>query len=174
MGADVLRDQRLVARQCHGLVLQGTEGVQGLGQGMGVAVRGLVCVRASVRRPQWGKQVEHVAQLAGATAQAVAECLRRQHVGKVTADRTLPLIFADHLRQAGIAVEYDPQLGVMGRRAKDPQEVEWLRAAQKATEDATKKQVDDFKRLFGDAPAADAPKATTAPAAPTDTPAAAS
>jgi sec-independent protein translocase protein TatB len=43
--------------------------------------------------------------------------------------------------------------------------------AKKATEDATKKQVDDFKKLFGDAPAADAPKA---PATSTDTTAAAS
>ena len=43
--------------------------------------------------------------------------------------------------------------------------------AKKATEDATKKQVDDFKKLFGDVPAADAPKA---PSATTDTPAAAS
>jgi sec-independent protein translocase protein TatB len=43
--------------------------------------------------------------------------------------------------------------------------------AKKATEDATKKQVDDFKKLFGDAPAADAPKAT---ATSTDTTAAAS
>ena len=44
--------------------------------------------------------------------------------------------------------------------------------AKKATEDATKKQVDDFKKLFGDVPAADAPR--TAPTASTDTPAAAS
>ena len=40
--------------------------------------------------------------------------------------------------------------------------------AKKAAEDTTKKQVDDFKKLFGDQPAADAPKAST------DTPAAAS
>ncbi|MFO1132524.1 MAG: Sec-independent protein translocase protein TatB [Hyphomicrobiales bacterium] len=49
--------------------------------------------------------------------------------------------------------------------------------AKKATEDATKKQVDDFKKLFGDVPAADAPKApaaSTASTATTDTPAAAS
>ena len=44
--------------------------------------------------------------------------------------------------------------------------------AKKATEDATKKQVDDFKKLFGDVPAADAPKTVTT--ASTDTPAAAS
>ena len=30
--------------------------------------------------------------------------------------------------------------------------------AQKAAEDASKKQVDDFKKLFGDVPATDAPK----------------
>ena len=40
--------------------------------------------------------------------------------------------------------------------------------AKKATEDASKKQVDDFKKLFGDAPATDAPKISP------DTPAAAS
>ena len=71
-----------------------------------------------------------------ATAQAVAECLRRQGVDRVEADRTLPLVFAEHVRRAGIAVEYDPLLGVMSRRAKDAQEVEWLAAAQRATEDA--------------------------------------
>ncbi|MFM1935098.1 MAG: hypothetical protein RI990_57 [Planctomycetota bacterium] len=71
-----------------------------------------------------------------ATAQAVAECLRRQGIGRVVADRTLPLVFAEHVRLAGMVVEYDPQLGVMGRRAKDAQEIEWLAAAQRATEDA--------------------------------------
>jgi Xaa-Pro aminopeptidase len=71
-----------------------------------------------------------------ATAQAVAECLRRQGIDRVEADRTLPLIYAEHVRRAGIAVEYDPQLGVMSRRTKDAQEVEWLAAAQRATEDA--------------------------------------
>ena len=45
--------------------------------------------------------------------------------------------------------------------------------AKKAAEDATKKQVDDFKKLFGDVPAADAPKPVTSSSA-TDTPAAAS
>jgi sec-independent protein translocase protein TatB len=33
--------------------------------------------------------------------------------------------------------------------------------AKKVADDASKKQVDDFKKLFGDAPAADAPKAST-------------
>ncbi len=44
-------------------------------------------------------------------------------------------------------------------------------SAKKTVEDASKKQVDDFKKLFGEVPAADAPKAS---AAATDTPAATS
>jgi Xaa-Pro aminopeptidase len=56
-----------------------------------------------------------------ATAQAVAECIRRQGVTHVVADRTLALVYAEHLRLAGIAVEYDPLLGVMARRSKDAQ-----------------------------------------------------
>ena len=37
--------------------------------------------------------------------------------------------------------------------------------AKKATEDATKKQVDDFKKLFGEVPATEAPKPATPPSA---------
>jgi Xaa-Pro aminopeptidase len=85
-----------------------------------------------------------------ATAQAVAECLRRQGVAKVVSDRTLPLIYADHLRQAGIALEYDALMGVTARRAKDAQEVEWLRAAQRATEDAMRMACETVARAIPD------------------------
>jgi Xaa-Pro aminopeptidase len=71
-----------------------------------------------------------------ATAQAAAECLRRAGVARVVADRTLPLIFAEMIRQAGIALECDMQLGILERRAKDEQEVAFLREAQQATEGA--------------------------------------
>jgi len=71
-----------------------------------------------------------------ATAQALAECLRRRGVGEVRADRTLPLIFVEHLRLAGIGVRYDADLGVAERRRKDGQELDWLRAAQAVTEEA--------------------------------------
>ena len=54
-----------------------------------------------------------------ATAQALAECLRRKGVTEARADRSMPLIFAEHLRLAGIAVRYDAELGVVERRAKD-------------------------------------------------------
>ena len=86
-----------------------------------------------------------------ATAQAVAECLRRQQITLVIADRTLPLIFADHLRQAGIALEYDAGMGVLSRRAKDTQEVEWLQSAQRATEDAMRMACETVARANADA-----------------------
>jgi Xaa-Pro aminopeptidase len=71
-----------------------------------------------------------------ATAQAVAECLRRAGVGRVRADRSLPLIYAHFLGLAGIALECDVEMGVLERRAKDAEELAHLRAAQRATEDA--------------------------------------
>jgi Xaa-Pro aminopeptidase len=71
-----------------------------------------------------------------ATAQAAAECLRRQGMTSVTGDRTLPLIFVELLRQAGIDVVYDADLGVLERRSKDDQELTWLREAQQMTEQA--------------------------------------
>lgn len=73
---------------------------------------------------------------ATATAQAIAECLRRAAVQVVTTDRTLPFIYAWHIQQAGMAVEYSPELGVLERRTKDDQEIEWLAEAQRATESA--------------------------------------
>ncbi len=73
---------------------------------------------------------------ATATAQAVAECARRAGVQRVITDRTLPFIFAWHLQQAGIAVDYSAELGVIDRRVKDQQELEWLAEAQQATESA--------------------------------------
>ena len=73
-----------------------------------------------------------------ATAQAVAECLVRNNVTSVTADRTMPLIFAELIRQRGIDVQCDLDLGVIGRRAKDSQEIAWLREAQKVTEGAVR------------------------------------
>jgi Xaa-Pro aminopeptidase len=69
-----------------------------------------------------------------ATAQAAAECLRRAGATRVVGDRTLPLIFADLIRQAGIAIECDREMGVLERRTKDAQEIAWLREAQAMTE----------------------------------------
>ncbi len=73
---------------------------------------------------------------ATATAQAVAECLQRAGTQRVTTDRTLPFIFAWHIQQAGIALEYSAELGVLERRTKDDQELQWLAEAQQATEEA--------------------------------------
>jgi Xaa-Pro aminopeptidase len=71
-----------------------------------------------------------------ATAQALVECLAQARVTEAVADRSLPLIYAEHLRHAGIAVRLDPDMGVSERRAKDEQEVAWLGEAQAATESA--------------------------------------
>lgn len=71
-----------------------------------------------------------------ATAQAFAEMLGRRGIAAVRGDRTLPLVFAEHLRQAGISIEYDPAAGVAERRRKDAAEIEALRRAQGATEQA--------------------------------------
>ncbi len=71
-----------------------------------------------------------------ATAQAAAEFLKQKSVESVTADRTLPLIFADVIRRNGIAVHCDLDMGVEQRRAKDEQEVAWLRESQSVTEEA--------------------------------------
>ncbi len=71
---------------------------------------------------------------ATATAQSVAECLIRNNVGLVKTDRTLPYIYAWHIHQSGIALEYCPDLGVMDRRTKNDYEIECLAEAQRVTE----------------------------------------
>jgi Xaa-Pro aminopeptidase len=46
------------------------------------------------------------------------------------------LIYADIIHQADINVVCDAEMGILDRRAKDEQEITWLREAQNATEDA--------------------------------------
>ena len=55
---------------------------------------------------------------------------------RVRTDRSLPYIYAWHAIQAGMELVYDDQLGVVDRRVKSEQEIEWLAAAQATTEDA--------------------------------------
>ena len=71
-----------------------------------------------------------------ATAQATAEFLRRAGVTRVISDRSLPLVFAEMIKRAGLALECDLDLGVLDRRSKDAQEIELLREAQAVTEGA--------------------------------------
>jgi Xaa-Pro aminopeptidase len=71
-----------------------------------------------------------------ANAQAAAECLRRAGITRVTGDRSLPLIFADFARRAGITVECDPDQWVLERRKKSEEEIQHLRDAQAVTEQA--------------------------------------
>ena len=63
-----------------------------------------------------------------ATAQATAECLRREGISEVIADRSLPMIFAEFLNQAGIHVTCDPDMWVAQRRQKTSEEVEHLQS----------------------------------------------
>ncbi len=73
---------------------------------------------------------------ATATAQSIAEALRRESVDTVRVDRTLPYIYAHHLQLAGLSLVYDDQLGVADRRSKDERELQWLAEAQAMTEQA--------------------------------------
>jgi len=73
-----------------------------------------------------------------ATAQAVAEFLRRSAVDAVVTDRSLPIVFAHFIEQAGIEVSCDPDLGVLERRAKAADEIAHLRDAQRVTEEAVR------------------------------------
>ena len=95
---------------------------------------------AKVDRVVCAAEFEPVEGLSGdretATAQAVAECLHREGITAVIADRSLPLMFAHFIGLRGIRVSCATELGVMERRAKDPQELAWLRDAQRATERA--------------------------------------
>ncbi|EMI22643.1 peptidase M24 [Rhodopirellula maiorica SM1] len=70
-----------------------------------------------------------------ATAQALVQVLRSKRVEQVKADRSLPFIFAWHLQQAEIELLYDEDLGVLDRRVKSDQEIEYLRKAQAVTEE---------------------------------------
>jgi Xaa-Pro aminopeptidase len=69
-----------------------------------------------------------------AVAQAVAECLKQHAVSTVTVDRSLPFIFAHFIKQADIDIDYDGDLGVLERRKKTEQEIEYLQKAQSMTE----------------------------------------
>ncbi len=71
-----------------------------------------------------------------ATAQAAAECLRRAGVKQVTADRSLPFIYAEMIQRVGIKMECDLTMGVIERRSKDAEEIQSLRESQRTTERA--------------------------------------
>ena len=88
---------------------------------------------------------------ATATAQAAAECLRRHGVKRAVADRTLPFIYAWHVQSAGIALDYSPDLGVLDRRAKSAEELEWIGDAQRATEEAMRMACQTIARATADA-----------------------
>ena len=69
-----------------------------------------------------------------ATAQSAAEAYLRYGARSVTADRTLPLIYAEMLRRVSIDVLCDIERGIVERRRKVSWEVEAVRASQHVTE----------------------------------------
>jgi Xaa-Pro aminopeptidase len=85
-----------------------------------------------------------------ATAQALVECLGRHGVQQVVADRTLPLIFVHQMQQAGLLVSCDPQWGVLERRQKDAEEIQWLQQAQTVTEQAVAMACETVARATAD------------------------
>lgn len=93
-----------------------------------------------------------------AVAQSIAVLLKQEGVTGVIGDRSLPLIYAYHLAESGIAVHYDATLGVIDRRAKSPSEIEALAHAQHVTEQVmfevchriATATVDDDGQLFQD------------------------
>ncbi|SMP63221.1 Xaa-Pro aminopeptidase [Neorhodopirellula lusitana] len=93
-----------------------------------------------------------------AVAQSVAACLIEHKVKRVRADRSLPLIYAWHLAEAGIPIDYDDELGVRDRRVKTQAELEAMAHAQHVTEQVmfevchriATASVDDDGHLFQD------------------------
>ncbi len=85
-----------------------------------------------------------------ATAQATAEFLSRHEIERVIAHRDLPMLFADCIRERGIEVVCDRDLGVVDRRSKDAQEIEHLRHAQAVTESAMRLACETIARASVD------------------------
>lgn len=74
-----------------------------------------------------------------ATAQAAAEFLVRRGIRRITVDRSLPMIYCEMLRRAGVDAVCDLDWGVIERRRKDEQELDFLRAVQAITEQVIEK-----------------------------------
>ncbi len=79
-------------------------------------------------------------------AQATAELLVREGVKEIAGDYLLPLLFVDVLRECGVKVVFDPDLGRVDRRMKDDWEVEQLRDSQGHTEAAIRFAYDTIAR----------------------------
>jgi len=73
-----------------------------------------------------------------ATAQALAECLKQHQITNVVSDRTLPLVYQHLMKQQGIDVLCDLDLGILERRSKEESELAQLREAQRLTEEVMK------------------------------------
>jgi Xaa-Pro aminopeptidase len=86
-----------------------------------------------------------------ATAQALAECLRRAGARRAVCDRTFPALFAHALGEAGIALRCDLELFQAARRSKDAAERRAMDEAQRMTEDAIERACRLIARATADA-----------------------
>ena len=85
------------------------------------------------------------------SAQGVVEFLQRNNITRVVTDRSLPFSYAHHIQAAGITLDYDPDKGVLSRRAKDEQEVAHLAQAQRDTETVMERTCQLIARATPDA-----------------------
>lgn len=85
------------------------------------------------------------------SAQGVVEFLQRNGITRVVTDRSLPFIYAHHIQAAGIALDYDPDKGVLDRRAKDEEEIAHLAQAQRDTEQVMERACRLIARAQADA-----------------------
>lgn len=81
-----------------------------------------------------------------ATAQSAAEFVRRTGCKEVVVDRSLPMIYAEMLNQAGLIVRCDTEWGLLERRQKDATEIAAIRFAQQQTEEVMKTACETIAR----------------------------
>jgi Xaa-Pro aminopeptidase len=77
--------------------------------------------------------------------------LSRSGIRRVVVDRSLPMIYAEMLRRAGIDAVCDLEWGVLERRQKDEQEIEHIRQAQRITEEVMERACATIARATADA-----------------------
>jgi Xaa-Pro aminopeptidase len=77
-----------------------------------------------------------------AFTQVLVRFIREAGADRVRVDSSFPALRADSLRAEGVEVEIDPELLVMERRQKSPQEIAAIEEAQRANERATARGID--------------------------------
>lgn len=85
-----------------------------------------------------------------ATAQSAAEFLRRRKLDVVVVDRSIPMIYVQMLREAGLEVQCDLDWGILERRQKTADEIEKIYFAQQQTEKVMERACQTVARAQAD------------------------